>query len=48
MKHEVEPPTGSFEAAELYQLRMALKSRLRAGIDRRNRKNVDHRFITNS
>jgi hypothetical protein len=23
---EVEPPTGSFEAAELYQLRMALKS----------------------
>ncbi len=26
MNREIEPPTGSFEAAELYQLRMALKS----------------------
>jgi hypothetical protein len=26
MNRELEPPAGSFEAAELYQLRMALKS----------------------
>ena len=26
MNRELEAPTGSFEAAELYQLRMALKS----------------------